>query len=139
LIHTLDFPHLIEYDAGLPGISFDIELGAAGTAVKLSAKVDTGSTDCIFAREKGERLGLNIESGEFVRVGTAIGGFTTYRHFVTLSFLDYAYDAGVCFAADESFNRNVLGRNWFLNQVLIGINDYDGKLYLSSLAETWNQ
>lgn len=135
--HQLDFSHLIEYDAGLPGITLDVEINVVGSAAQLSAKIDTGSTNCIFAREYGERLGLNIEDGEAVRIGTATGSFLTYRHFVTLSFLDLSYDAGVCFAADENFSRNVLGRNWFLNQVLIGLNDYDGKLYLSSLAEIW--
>jgi hypothetical protein len=137
LIHTLDFPHLVEYDAGLLGISFEIEIGVVGKNAKFSAKIDTGSTNCVFSRKYGEQIGLNIEDGELVRIGTVIGSFKTYRHFVTLSFLDYSYDAGVCFAADESFNRNVLGRNWFLNQFIIGLNDYEGRLYLKNLAETW--
>ena len=137
MIYSLDFSHLIEYNAGLPGISFDVEISVGGAAAKLSAKIDTGSTDCVFARKHGEQVGLKIEAGEFVRIGTAVGGFATYRHYITLSFLDYSFDAGVCFAADESFNRNVLGRNDFLNQVLLGLNDYEGKIYLSSLAETW--
>ena len=37
----------------------------------------------------------------------------------------------VYFAQDENFKRNVLGRHGWLDRVLIGINDYDGKLYLS--------
>ena len=37
----------------------------------------------------------------------------------------------VFFAEDENFRRNVLGRNGWLDRVVIGINDYDGKLYLS--------
>lgn len=137
MIHTLDFSHLVEYDAGLPGISLDVEISVVGSSAALSAKVDTGSTNCVFARKYGEQLRLNIEDGELVRISTATGIFTTHRHFVPLSFLDYSYSAGICFAADENFSRNVLGRNWFLNQFLLGLNDYDGKLYLSSLAETW--
>lgn len=138
MIYSLDFSHLTEYDAGLPGISPDVEISVGGGAAKLSAKIDTGFTDCVFARKHGEQVGLNIEAGEFVRIGTAVGGFATYRHYITLSFLDYSFDESVCFAADESFNRNVLGRNDFLNQVLLGLNDYEGKIYLSSLAETWS-
>lgn len=138
MIHALDFSHLVEFDAGLPGISLDVEISVTGSSAALSAKIDTGSTNCVFARKFGEQLGLNIEEGELVRIGTATDIFTTHRHFVTLSFLDYSYSAGICFAADENFNRNVLGRNWFLNQVLFGLNDYEGKIYLSSLAETWS-
>ncbi|MCU0239787.1 MAG: retropepsin-like domain-containing protein [Pyrinomonadaceae bacterium] len=137
MIHQIDFSHLIKYDTGLNGISFDVEISLIDVSTKLTAKIDTGSTDCIFSRKYGEQIGLEIENGEFVRIGTAVGGFSTYRQFVTLSFLDLSYDAGICFALDESFNRNILGRNWFLNQVLLGLNDYEGKLYLRSLAETW--
>ncbi|MGI8670857.1 MAG: hypothetical protein ACR2J3_13585 [Aridibacter sp.] len=135
--YTLDFSHLVEYDAGLPGISLNVEISVVGSSAAFSAKIDTGSTNCVFARKHGEQLGLNIEDGELVRIGTVTDVFTTYRHFVILSFLDYSYNAGICFAADESFSRNVLGRNWFLNQVLIGLNDYEGKLYLRNLAELW--
>lgn len=66
-----------------------------------------------------------------------MGVFSTYRHFVTLTFLDFSYDAGVCFAADDGFSRNVLGRSWFLNQFILGLDDYEGKLYLKNLAEFW--
>ncbi len=136
--HALTFSHLLTYDTSLSGISLKVEIGVVGKATKFPAKIDTGSTNCVFARQHGEQIGLNIEDGEMVRIGTAVGSFTTYRHFVTLRFLDFSYDAGICFAADENFNRNVLGRNWFLNQVLLGLNDYEGELYLSSLAEFCN-
>lgn len=137
MIPALAFSHLVEYDAGLPGISLDVEISVVGSRAALSAKIDTGSTNCVFARTHGEQLGLNIEDGELVRIRTATDVFTTHRHFVTLSFLSFSYNAGICFAADDHFNRNVLGRSWFLNQVLLGLNDYEGKLYLSSLGETW--
>ncbi len=135
---TLRFSHLVEYDTNLSGISLEVEISVVGNATKFPAKVDTGSTNCVFARQYGEQLGLNIEGGEMVRIVTATGVFTTYRHFVTLRFLDLSYDAGICFAVDENFNRNVLGRSWFLNQVLLGLNDYEGNLYLSNIAETWS-
>ena len=137
MIHSLNFAHLVAYDAGLPGISLDVEISVVGSIARLSAKIDTGATNCVFARKYGEQLGLNIEDGELVRMGTVTGSFVTHRHFVTLSFLNFSYDAGICFAADESFSRNVLGRNWFLNQVLLGLNDYEGQLYLQSLTELW--
>ncbi len=137
MIHSLDFSHLVEYDAGLTGISLAIKIGGVSGSTELIAKVDTGATDCIFARQFGEQIGLDIEAGKPVEFSTAIGAFKTFQHWVTLSVFDYDFDVPVCFATDENFNRNVLGRIGFLNQVLIGLNDYEGKLYLSSLAETW--
>ncbi len=41
------------------------------------------------------------------------------------------FELTVYFAKDYAFNRNILGRIGFLNRVLIGLNDYAGKLYLS--------
>lgn len=133
--HSLEFSDLVKYDAGQPGVSLEVEISVSGSSVKLRAKIDTGSTNCIFARNYGEQLGLDIEDGELVKIGTATGTFVTYRHFVVLSFLDFRYDAAICFAADDSFSRNVLGRSWFLNQVILGLNDYEGSLYLNRLEE----
>jgi len=35
------------------------------------------------------------------------------------------------FPADEEIRRNVLGRFGWLDRVVLGLVDYDGKLYLS--------
>lgn len=59
-----------------------------------------------------------------------MGSFLAYGHAVTLSVSDFDFDMVAYFAADESFNRNVLGRHGFLDRVLIGLDDYAGKLYL---------
>ena len=132
---TLSFAQLVEYDAGQTGILLEVSLGLSGSQTDISAKIDTGSTDCVFARKHGEQLGLNIKNGEPVEVSTATGFFMTYRHFVSLLVLDYAFDVGVCFAEDESFNRNVLGRHGFLDRVVLGLVDYEGKLLLSAYGE----
>jgi hypothetical protein len=132
---TLNFSRFVEYDAGLPGISLEVTLSLINSSVTIPAKVDTGSTDCIFARKYGEQLGLVIEDGERIRIGTATGGFDAYRHFVTFRVLDYEFDAGVCFIQDENINRNVLGRHGFLDRVKLGLVDYEGKLFLSPYNE----
>ncbi len=55
----------------------------------------------------------------------------TYEHEVTLSVLGFDFDILACFAKDEWFQKNILGRYGFLMQVKIGLVDYEGKLYLS--------
>ena len=131
----LEFTHLVEYDAGQSGISLEISAKLVGREVAISAKIDTGASDCIFARRHGEQLGLDIERGDVVYIGTATGSFKTYRHPVTLNVLDYDFDVRVCFAADEYFSRDVLGRHGFLDRVRLGLIDYEGKLYLSEYNE----
>lgn len=134
-MYTLNFAHQVSYDAGLTGISLVVKLGVVGCSVEVAAKLDTGATDCIFARRFGEQLGFDIEAGEPVRFGTAPGSFLTFRHYVTLAVRNYEFDVGVCFADDDYFDRNVLGRFGLLDRILLGLNDYEGQLYLHSLAE----
>ena len=42
--------------------------------------------------------------------------------------LDYAFNVTVYFAAHESFTRNVLGRRGWLDQVRVGLVEYESKL-----------
>lgn len=131
MMHRLDFEKLVEYDVGQSGISLDVNLKLTRESVSVKTKVDTGSTNCVFARNVGEELGLEIEAGELVRIGAATGAFTTYRHDVVLEVLGYEFNARVCFAENEHFSRNVLGRFGFLDRIVLGLVDYEGKLYLN--------
>ncbi|HMW00370.1 MAG TPA: aspartyl protease family protein, partial [Acidobacteriota bacterium] len=100
-------------------------------AVTFDAQVDTGASFCIFQRQYGEALGIDIECGDRVVVGTATGTFIVYGHMVTLSTVGLEFDSMVFFASHEGFSRNVLGRNGWLNKVRFGLIDYEGKLFLS--------
>jgi hypothetical protein len=133
MTHNLAFSQLIEYDAGQTGIIVPIALKLVGKTVVLEAKIDTGATNCIFARQIGEELGLDIESGLPKRIATATGSFLTYEHAITMSILDFDFDLLACFAADNTFQKNVLGRYGFLMQIQLGLIDYEGKLYLAQL------
>ncbi len=129
--YDLSFEKLIFYDVGKAGISLDVELRLGEAEVNIQSKVDTGSTHCIFERRFGEELGFDIEAGQPQWIGTSVGSFLTFGHWVTLTTNDFTFDSMVFFAKEESMKRNVLGRHGFLDRVIIGINDYDSKLYLS--------
>ncbi len=137
MTYTLTFTQLAEYDAGQPGITVTVELRLSEKLVKVEAKIDTGSTNCIFARRFGEELGLVIEDGLPKRIRTAMSSFMTYEHEVNLSVLDFNFTVLVCFAEDSAFQTNVLGRYGFLMQVKFGLVDYEGKLYLSKYDENF--
>ena len=64
-------------------------------------------------------------------VGTVTGTFVVYLHEVNLSVAGFAFSVFVGFAEDEGFWRNVLGRRGFLEQITLGLVDYDGKLYFN--------
>jgi hypothetical protein len=62
---------------------------------------------------------------------TAAGNFEAYGHELTISVLDIETCSKVYFAKEESFTRNVLGRQGWLDRVKLGLIDYEGKLLLS--------
>jgi predicted aspartyl protease len=128
---SLDFTRLIRYDAGLSGISFEISLKFDKKTIKVFTKIDTGSSDCVFSRKAAEEIGIKIEDGEKVYIGTVTGTFAAYRHPVILSAADFEFDVYAYFAEDENFNRSVLGRHGFFDRLTLGLVDYEGKLFLN--------
>jgi hypothetical protein len=128
---SLSFSTLIDYDSGQPGISVPVILRLAGREAQCLAKIDTGASDCIFRRFQGELLDLDIERGDPRDFSTATASFRAYGHAVTLVVADMEFDSVVYFAANEEYNRNVLGRHGWINSVTLGLVDYEGKLYLN--------
>ncbi len=135
MLHQLTFSQFAEYDAGQTGISVAASLKLNQEPVKFQAKIDTGSTNCIFERKIGEQLGLKIEEGLPKYIGTATGRFLTFEHEVTLSVLGFDFDILACFAENEAFTKNILGRYGFLMQVKLGLVDYEGKLFIGKYLE----
>lgn len=135
MAHTLTFDVLHEYDPGISGITIPAVLAAGNEAIKTLAKLDTGASCCIFKREHGEALGLNIEHGVRQVIGTATIPFLSYGHNILLSALGFQFDVMVFFAADAGFPRNVLGRHGWLDRVKLALIDYEGKLYASAYDE----
>jgi len=121
--------------SGADAISVPVTLRHGQDKVSFEADVDTGSTFCIFNRGHAETLGLSVESGEPTRFKTVTGSFDAYGHMLTLETLGYSFDVTVYFAARESFTRNVLGRRGWLDQVRLGLVEYESKLYLSRYDE----
>lgn len=129
--YQLNFSLVQFYNPGKSGINITVRLYYEERVIDVVAKFDTGSTFCVFERLIGEDLELDIEAGEPQVIGAVTGNFLTYGHFITFSVDDIDFEGMVYFAKDYAFNRNVLGRVGFLNRVLVGLNDYAGRLYLS--------
>jgi len=114
------------------GITVPTILQLSDKLVEIEAKIDTGAENCIFERRHGETLGLEIESGAEKLFSTATAPFVTFGHELTILILGIETFATVYFAKEESFTRNVLGRQGFLDRVKLGLIDYQGKLLLSA-------
>ncbi|MGH9673460.1 MAG: hypothetical protein ACRD44_09790 [Bryobacteraceae bacterium] len=129
-MHQLTFRQTYRYEEGA-GIQIPVGLYINGYQKKLLANIDSGASFCIFEREHGESMGLEIENGARIRVASVTGSFLVYGHDVALSVLGIELDTTVYFAAPLGFGRNVLGREGFLRRFRFGLIDYDSRLYLS--------
>lgn len=66
---------------------------------------------------------------------TVTGNFVAYLHEVNLSLASLEFSGLIGFAEDKEFRRNVLGRRGFIEQMTLGLVDYEGKLYLGRYDE----
>jgi len=131
--HQLTFASAHDY--GTDAIIIPVMLRLGNAAARTDAYLDTGATFCVFKRSLAEPLGLEVETGEPLRLSTVTGSFDAYGHMLTLETFGYSFDVTVYFAAHEAFTRNVLGRRGWLDQVRLGLVEYESKLYLSRYNE----
>jgi hypothetical protein len=130
---SLSFSQVYHYDTLKPGITVVASLQHNGAILECEAKIDTGSSHCIFKRDQGELIGIDIESVDPVRISTVTGSFDAFPHWIQLEeILGITTNSQVMFASEPSFTRNVLGRSGWLDHVKLGLVDYEGKLFLNS-------
>ena len=134
-METIEFAETYKYDTMLVGITVPVALFDGEESSAFKAKIDTDSSFCVFERKNGERLGIEIESGEEIRISTATDDFTAYGHELTMFVLGIETYSKVYFAKEEWFTRNVLGRCGWLDRVKFGLIDYEGKLLLSAYGK----
>jgi aspartyl protease len=132
----LTFSERFEY-SGFNNIVLPLKLSSdKANQILLTAKVDTGSTLCVFQRRYGDLLNIDLETGTQQRIRTATGSFTAYGHEVTIKVGQLEWQAGVYFAEDEGFPVNVVGRVGFLDRLRLALTDYEQLLYLGAYDET---
>jgi len=119
-----------QYAEGATGIEIPIELDVGHRCVRLAAKIDTGASYCIFQREYAEQLGLDVEAGERMAIGTATGSFEAFGHTVLIKSCGIELESTVYFAALENFPRNVLGLSGWLNRIRFGLIEHECAVYL---------
>jgi hypothetical protein len=129
----VEFDVAYNYSLLKVGIVVETILRYGDLEVEIDARIDTGSTYCLFERQFGERLGLEIDSGIPMPISTATGSFRVYGHRVEISALGMPFESTVYFAESEHFDRNVLGRIGWLDRVKLGLIESQGILYLAKV------
>lgn len=127
----LAFDYAYRYPDDRDGILIPVSLRSGQAFHKTSAAIDPGAGVCLFSREVGDTLGLDIEQGLYTRLGTLTGGLDAFGHEVELQTFDLAFVSTVYFARDYHLPRNLLGRTGWLNKLRFGLIDYDQLIYLS--------
>ncbi|MEO7652359.1 MAG: hypothetical protein ABIZ80_17985 [Bryobacteraceae bacterium] len=119
------------YSNSSSGITVPIELGYSSKKVSLSAKIDTGAEFCLFERGYGEALGIDIEAGKRMELGTLSGSLIAFGHEVSLRVLEFDFSLVAYFPMDAHIRRSLLGRQGWLLGVRLGLVDYEQLIYLS--------
>jgi hypothetical protein len=130
-MHSIGFQAQYNYGNEPFGITVPIELGYGRNRVRLTAKIDTGAEFCLFQREFGEALGIDVETGERKELRTANSTFVAFGHEVSLRVLGFDFSLVAYFPLDSRIHRSLLGRQGWLLQVRLGLVDYEQLVYLS--------
>lgn len=130
-LYPLSFAVRCDYSRSPSHIEIPVSLKAGANTVDLLAKIDTGSTYCVFQREYGEQLGLVIQNGHLKSIVTAIGPFDAYGHWVAIEALDFVVESQVYFAAESGFTRNVLGLLGWIDRFRLAVIHHDCLLHVS--------
>lgn len=123
------------YDSRKAGITIKTTLRRNDLSVVFNAKIDTGAEFCLFARELGEQLDIEIESGYQKNLSTLAGDLSAFGHSVELETLGLKFDTLVYFAKDYALNRNLLGRQGWFQLIKLGLDDYRSEIYISPQDE----
>jgi hypothetical protein len=129
--YQLDFSIRRRINTSDIGITIPAMLARNQKTVLCDAKVDTGSEYCFFQNEIAVALGLNVESGIPITLGTLAGTISTYAHTIQLHTLGIVYESTVLFSAHPGLPRNILGRVGWLENLHLALTMDDEMIYLN--------
>src|SRR5262245_47219530 len=128
----LTFDEEYRYEDDEEGIPISVILTYGDNTIRADAKVDPGSAVCLFSHEDGLDLGVPIEQGDPIRLGSLTGSLEAFGHEVTLQTGQLVFQSVVYFAKYPGLPRNLLGRRGWLRNLRLGLIDYDSLLFLSA-------
>jgi hypothetical protein len=131
----IEFQNKEIYPSVKTGITINAILRYGNREQVCPAKVDTGAEFCLFNRTLADSLAIDVESGYQEKFSTLGGGIVAYAHEIELETLGLRFQSYVYFAESYAVNRNLFGRQGWLQLVKLGLDDYRSELYLSPNQE----
>lgn len=128
----LTFTEKFSYQDESSGINIAVLLSHGEKDILVAAKVDTGAAVCLFSREAGLELGLEVEAGEPTTLHSLGGPMEAFGHEVILQTGELIFQSVVYFAKYPGLPRNLLGRQGWLRNLKLAVIDYDNLLYLNA-------
>jgi hypothetical protein len=128
----ITFTERYRYQAVQGGIEIPTTISDSERIATFMAKVDAGAQYCLFKREHGEQLGLDLEAGKPIILDSLGGPLEALGHEVTIQTFDLTFRSLVYFAKYPGLRRNILGRGGWLRNIKLGIIDYDEMIYLAT-------
>lgn len=101
-METVSFDEVYFYNTQQVGITVSVILFSGDDSVDFEAKIDTGASFCVFERKQGERLNLDVESGDLLRISTATSSFEAFGHELSLIVMGIETFSKVYFGKEES-------------------------------------
>lgn len=126
------FAKRYHYQTTSGGIDVPTTISNGERIATFMAKVDTGAQYCLFKREHGEQLGLDLEARIPIILDSLGGPLEAFGHEVTIQTFDMTFRSLVYFAKHPGLRRNILGRVGWLRNIKLGIIDYDERIYLAA-------
>jgi hypothetical protein len=107
---SFDLRH--KYQSLESGITIEARLQRGDLFVVTDAKIDCGAEVCLFSREIGEKLRIEIETGLPKKFGTLTGDFRGYGHELTIKTLGLEFLTFVYFSEFENLPPKFLRQAW---------------------------
>ena len=126
----LEYQKKSRYESLDTGITIEAVLRSGGLETICAAKIDTGAQVCLFGRSFADSLEIEVERSYREVFSTLTGSVVAYAHQVELETLGLCFQTYVYFAESYDIRRNLLGRQGWLQLVLLGLDDYNSELYL---------
>jgi len=128
----LQFTEVLTYASREVGITLRAKLISDAVECEADAKFDPGAHVCLFSREIGEFLGLDVERGLPITLGSSISPskLNAFGHEVTLQIGSISFPLTVYFSRNYGM-MNFIGRQGWLPRMVVGIVDYEQKMYLA--------
>lgn len=87
------------------------------------ALIDSGASFSVFKPEVAKGLGIDIEKGKKLKIGSIQGGISLYIHKIRVEVAGHSFTCKIGFSPAHVAAINILGRDNFFREFLVTFDD----------------